>query len=80
MTNPIYVAIDTGDIDRAYALARAVAGNAGGLKLARHPHIYHADLMDPMGVLEMICGSRCGGGAIHACGRTGHYLGQVYIF
>jgi orotidine-5'-phosphate decarboxylase len=33
MTNPIYVAIDTGDIDRAYALARAVAGNAGGLKL-----------------------------------------------
>jgi orotidine-5'-phosphate decarboxylase len=33
MTNPIYVAIDTGDIDRAYALARAVAGNVGGLKL-----------------------------------------------
>jgi orotidine-5'-phosphate decarboxylase len=33
MTNPIYVAIDTGDIDRAEALARAVAGNVGGLKL-----------------------------------------------
>ena len=33
MTNPIFVAIDTGDIARAEALARAVAGEIGGLKL-----------------------------------------------
>lgn len=33
MTNPIFVAVDTGDIDRAEALARAVAGHVGGLKL-----------------------------------------------
>ena len=31
--NPVYVAIDTGDIDRAEALARAVAPHVGGLKL-----------------------------------------------
>lgn len=31
--NPIYVAIDTPDIERAQAIARAVAGSAGGLKL-----------------------------------------------
>ena len=31
--NPIYVGIDTGDIDRAEALARAVAPHGGGLKL-----------------------------------------------
>ncbi len=31
--NPVYVAIDTGDLDRAEALARAVAPHVGGLKL-----------------------------------------------
>jgi orotidine-5'-phosphate decarboxylase len=31
--NPIYVAVDTPDLDRAEALARAVAPAAGGLKL-----------------------------------------------
>ncbi|CAM3221946.1 Orotidine 5'-phosphate decarboxylase [Sphingomonas antarctica] len=31
--NPIYVAIDTGDVDRAEVLARAVAPHIGGLKL-----------------------------------------------
>ena len=31
--NSIYVAIDTGDLDRAEALARAVAPHVGGLKL-----------------------------------------------
>lgn len=31
--NPIYVAIDTGDLDRAEALARSVAPHVGGLKL-----------------------------------------------
>lgn len=31
--NPVYVAIDTGDIDRAEALAKAVAPHVGGLKL-----------------------------------------------
>lgn len=31
--NPIYVAIDTGDLDRAEQLARAVAPHVGGLKL-----------------------------------------------
>ena len=33
MTRPIYVAIDTPDLDRARALARAVRGHAGGIKL-----------------------------------------------
>jgi orotidine-5'-phosphate decarboxylase len=33
VTNPIYVAIDTGDIDHAETLARAVAPHVGGLKL-----------------------------------------------
>ncbi len=31
--NPVFVAIDTGDIDRAEALARAVRAHVGGLKL-----------------------------------------------
>ncbi len=31
--NPIYVALDTPDLDRAKALANAVRGSAGGLKL-----------------------------------------------
>lgn len=31
--NPVYVAIDTGDIDRAESLARAVGPHVGGLKL-----------------------------------------------
>lgn len=31
--NPVYVAIDTGDLDRAEALARVVAPHVGGLKL-----------------------------------------------
>ena len=31
--NPIYVAIDTGDMDRAESLARAVGDSVGGLKL-----------------------------------------------
>lgn len=31
--NPIYVAIDTGDIDRAESLARALGDTVGGLKL-----------------------------------------------
>lgn len=31
--NPVYVAIDTGDLDRAEALAREVAPHVGGLKL-----------------------------------------------
>jgi orotidine-5'-phosphate decarboxylase len=31
--NPIYVAVDTPDLERAEALARAVAPAAGGLKL-----------------------------------------------
>ena len=31
--NPIYVAIDTPDLDRAERIARAVAGTAGGIKL-----------------------------------------------
>lgn len=31
--NPVFVAIDTGDIDRAETLARAVAPHVGGLKL-----------------------------------------------
>ncbi|HVL30099.1 MAG TPA: orotidine 5'-phosphate decarboxylase / HUMPS family protein, partial [Sphingomicrobium sp.] len=33
MTSPIYVAIDTPDLDRAKSLARAVRRHAGGLKL-----------------------------------------------
>ena len=33
MTSPIYVAIDTPDLDRALALAKAVKRHAGGLKL-----------------------------------------------
>jgi orotidine-5'-phosphate decarboxylase len=33
MMNPIYVAIDTGDLARAETLARAVAPHVGGLKL-----------------------------------------------
>ena len=33
MTSPIYVALDTPDLDRAKALAKAVARHAGGLKL-----------------------------------------------
>ena len=33
MTSPIYVAIDTPDMDRARAIATAVKRNAGGLKL-----------------------------------------------
>ena len=33
MTSPIYVAIDTPDLDRARALAKAVKRHAGGLKL-----------------------------------------------
>ncbi len=31
--NPVFVALDTGDIDRAEAIARAVAPHVGGLKL-----------------------------------------------
>ncbi len=31
--NPVYVAVDTGDIDHAEAIARAVAPHVGGLKL-----------------------------------------------
>jgi orotidine-5'-phosphate decarboxylase len=31
--NPVFVALDTGDIDRAEAMARAVASHVGGLKL-----------------------------------------------
>jgi orotidine-5'-phosphate decarboxylase len=33
MTKPIFVAIDTPDLDRARALAHAVRGHAGGIKL-----------------------------------------------
>ncbi len=33
MTNPIYVALDTPDLDRAQALARSVAPHVGGFKL-----------------------------------------------
>ena len=33
MTSPIFVAIDTPDLDRAKAIANAVKGHAGGLKL-----------------------------------------------
>ncbi len=33
MTNPVYVALDTGDLGRAEELARAVAPHVGGLKL-----------------------------------------------
>ena len=33
MTSPIYVALDTPDLDRAKAIAKAVARHAGGLKL-----------------------------------------------
>ncbi len=33
MTNPVYVAVDTGDLGRAEALARVVAPHVGGLKL-----------------------------------------------
>ena len=33
MTNPIYVALDTPDCDRAVELANAVAGHVGGVKL-----------------------------------------------
>lgn len=33
MTSPIYVAIDTPDMDRARSLAKAVARHAGGIKL-----------------------------------------------
>jgi len=33
MTSPIYVAIDTPDMDRARAIAQAVKRQAGGLKL-----------------------------------------------
>ncbi len=33
MSNPVYVAIDTPDLSRAQALARAVAPHVGGLKL-----------------------------------------------
>lgn len=33
MTSPIFVAIDTPDLDRAHAIARAVKRHAGGIKL-----------------------------------------------
>ena len=33
MTNPVYVALDTPDLARAHALAAAVRGHVGGLKL-----------------------------------------------
>ena len=33
MTNPVFVALDTPDLDRARSLARAVASHVGGLKL-----------------------------------------------
>ena len=33
MTSPVFVAIDTPDLGRAEAIARACAGGAGGIKL-----------------------------------------------
>ncbi len=33
MTNPLFVAVDTGDLDHARKIARAVRGHVGGLKL-----------------------------------------------
>lgn len=33
MSNPIYVALDTPDLDRAIAIAKSVKGHVGGLKL-----------------------------------------------
>jgi orotidine-5'-phosphate decarboxylase len=33
--NPVFCAIDTDDLSRAEALARAVAGGAGGIKLGK---------------------------------------------
>jgi orotidine-5'-phosphate decarboxylase len=47
--NPIYVAIDTKDLDRARSLADAVRGSAGGLKLGLE--FYSAN--GPAGVQEI---------------------------
>ena len=33
MTRPIYIAIDTPDIDQARAIVQAVGSHAGGIKL-----------------------------------------------
>jgi hypothetical protein len=39
MTSPIYVAIDTPDMDRARAIAAAVKRHAGGLKLGSNSSV-----------------------------------------
>ena len=48
--NPIYVAIDTPDMDRALALARAVKPHAGGLKIGLEFYIAHG----PQGVRAIV--------------------------
>lgn len=47
--NPVFVGIDTGDLDRAEALARAVAPHVGGLKLGLEFFMANG----PVGVRQM---------------------------